>query len=81
MSSGTLVAWDGREGLVRYRNTHGVCSALTGDARVTYEADDLVLEQDWVIIDIDDADRDGSLDDRVIRRTRTVLRTDACPPP
>ena len=80
-SSAKLVAWDGRHGTLRYRNTHGVCSALTGDATFTYhdETGVLVLEQDWVVIDIEDMDRDGSTTDRVIRRTRTTLRTDACP--
>ena len=78
-SSGTVVVWDGHAGTIRYRNTHGVCSALTGDATFTWDGDELVLEQDWVIVDVTDMDRDGLLSDRVIRRTRTTLRTDACP--
>lgn len=78
-SSGSVVAWDGHTGTIRYRNTHGVCAALDGDATFTRDGDELVLEQDWVIVDISDMDRDGSLNDRVIRRTRTVLREDACP--
>lgn len=77
-SSGSLVAWDGATGVVRYRDTHGVCSALTGEAMVTREGDALILEQDWVVIDVTDFDGDGTFTDRVIRRTRTTLR--ACPP-
>lgn len=78
-SSGSVVAWDGSVGTIRYRNTHGVCSALDGDATFTYDGDTLTLAQDWVVIDLSDMDRDGSIDDRVIRRTTTVLREDACP--
>ncbi len=78
-SNGAVVGWDGFGGTIRYRNTHGLCSALSGDAHFTYDGNELVLEQDWVVIDVTDMDRDGLVDDRVIRRTRSVLREDACP--
>ena len=76
---GEMIAWDGVEGVVRVRNSIGLCSVAEGVFTVRLVRDEVHVVQSWYVVDVLDRDLDGDREEQHLRRTRTVLTRGACP--
>ncbi|MFK7999944.1 MAG: hypothetical protein AB8H86_10115 [Polyangiales bacterium] len=76
---GEVVSWDGTEGVVRVRNSVGLCSVAEGEIIFRRVRNEIHVMQSWHVVDIADDDNDGDREERHLRRTRSVLTAGACP--
>lgn len=76
---GEVVSWDGTEGIVRVRNSVGLCSVADGEVIFRRVRDEIHVMQSWHVVDVSDDDNDGDREERHLRRTRSVLTERACP--
>lgn len=77
---GEVVSWDGTEGIVRVRNSIGLCSVADGEIIFRLVGgDEIHVMQSWFVVDTEDQDNDGDREERHLRRTRSVLTRSTCP--
>lgn len=76
---GEVVSWDGTEGIMRVRNSIGLCSAADGEIIFRLVRNEIHVMQSWYVVDALDRDQDGDREERHLRRTRSVLTRGACP--
>jgi hypothetical protein len=74
---GSLVHYDGTSGTARH-DVLSACAELDGAVELAWDGSTVIADVDWFVFDTTDLDGDGDRRDFVIRRTRYVLRADAC---
>ncbi|MEM9070864.1 MAG: hypothetical protein AAGE52_20310 [Myxococcota bacterium] len=76
---GAVVAWDGREGVLRSPGGAAACLELDGEVAFQREGRDaMIVRADWLVLDVDDLDGDGDRSDAIVRRSEATYAESAC---